>query len=272
MFDVIDRDVCPRLSEKSQTLVFTRRPILCKKESVREQSIFVADDLGANAKINEAILHTYASGALQAAALMMGQPGTEEAVAMARAYPGLRTGWHLHLNDSLPTTRGQWPWGASPARAGLSIAFSRRAGELMRREVAHQWELYRESGLPCHFINSHHHLHAHPAVFRALTEIIGPDFKGWIRLGTVRFFQPAFHLIDKSRLVDAFFLRQRKLSTWRSPDTLWGLDRTFAMRADEVRAAMSMLPEGFHEFLFHPRNLSCPDTRCLLDLRSNPMA
>jgi hypothetical protein len=105
-----------------------------------------------------------------------------------------------------------------------------------------------------------------------MVEILGPDFKGWIRLGPVRFFGPAFRFLNSSRLVDAFFQRERKLSIWPSTDTLWGLDRGFTMKAQEVRAVISTLPEGFHEFLFHPRNLSCPDTQCLLDLKSPPIA
>jgi predicted glycoside hydrolase/deacetylase ChbG (UPF0249 family) len=240
------------------------------QESMQKQVLFVADDFGMNAKINEAILHTHVSGALQAAALMMAQPGTEEAVAMSRSHPGLQVGWHLHLNDSSPATLERWPWGSSPVRAGISLALSSKARAIMRREVARQWELYRNTGLPCHFINSHHHMHAHPAVYPVLVEILGPEFQGWIRLGQLRFFQPAPQLFSQSFLLDTFFKRERKLSSWRSPDTLWGLDRLFSMKASEVQAAISALPEGFHEFLFHPRTLSCPDTKCLLDLSPRP--
>lgn len=241
------------------------------QESMQKEVIFVADDFGLNAEINQAVLHTYSSGALRAASLMMAQPGTEEAVAMARAHPGLRVGWHLHLNDSQPATQAQWPWGASPARAGLSISFSRQAANLMRREVARQWDLFQATGLPCHFINSHHHLHAHPAVYRAIVKTVGDAFDGWIRLGRVRFFNRTLPTFSTAFLVDACLRRERKLSSWRSSDTLWGLDRTFAMKAGEIRAARVNLPEGCHEFLFHPRTLSCPDTQCLLQLKPPPV-
>jgi predicted glycoside hydrolase/deacetylase ChbG (UPF0249 family) len=237
---------------------------------MKKQVVLVADDFGMNAKINEAILNAYVSGGLHAASLMMAQPGTEEAVEMAREHPNLQTGWHLHLNDSYPATLERWPWGSSPSRAGMSIGLFQSSREVMRREIARQWELFRKTGLPCHFINSHHHLHAHPAVYKTLVEVVGPDFKGWIRLGRIRFFRPAFQFFSQPRLVDAFLQRGRRLSIWRSTDTLWGLDRLFAMKADEVRAAISTLPEGFHEFLFHPRTLSCPDTQCLLQLKSLP--
>ena len=249
---------------------FTLSRTLCKKGGMKKQIVLVADDFGMGAKINEAILHAHIAGGLHAAALMMAQPGTEEAVAMARAHPRLQTGWHLHLNDSCPATLARWPWGSSPVRAGISIGLSRSSREIMRREVVRQWELFRSTGLPCHFINSHHHLHAHPAVYQALVEIVGPDFKGWIRLGRIRLFRPVFPFFSKSLLVDAYLRRERRLSIWRSTDTLWGLDRLFAMEAHEVRVAITALPEGFHEFLFHPRTLSCPDTQCLLELKSLP--
>jgi len=235
---------------------------------MKKQVILVADDFGMNSKINEAILHSHVSGGLQAAALMMAQPATDEAVAMARAHPGLQIGWHLHLNDSSPATMGQWPWGSSPTRAGVSIGLSKSSRALMRREVARQWELFQATGLTCYFINSHHHLHAHPAVWRALVEVVGPDFKGWIRSGQIRPFQPSLSFSCQAFLADTFLRRGRRLSIWLSSDTLWGLDRLFAMKAHEVRTAILTLPEGFHEFLFHPRTLSCPDTQCLLELAS----
>jgi predicted glycoside hydrolase/deacetylase ChbG (UPF0249 family) len=237
-----------------------------------KEVIFVADDLGMTPEINDAIIHAHNLGALTAAALMMAQPGTEQAIALARKNPFLRIGWHLHLNDSLPATVERWPWGKSPAAAGVAIGLSRRARELMRREVAAQWELFRRTGLDCAFINSHHHLHTHPFVHRALLETVGPEFHGWIRLGqarTLRRKQPPLAW----RLFDALLIaRPRKSSAWPSPDTLWGVDRSFQMDANEVRANLAALPDGLHEFLFHPRTRSSADTLCLLELRESPSA
>ena len=62
--------------------------------------------------------------------------------------------------------------------------------------------------------------------------------------------------------------RRRKLSVWRTTDTLWGLDRLFRMNSREIQDTVKRLPPGFHEFLFHPRSLTCPDTLCLLQLKS----
>ena len=234
-----------------------------------KELIFVADDFGMNSEINDAILHAHLSGHLTGAALMMAQPATDAAVEKARAHSSLQIGWHLHLNDSIPATTGRWPWGSSPALAGFTLGFSSKARALVRREIARQWELFQATGLECRFINSHHHLHAHPFVYRALLEVVGPQFQGWIRLGQPRAFRsPSFSPLW-SILNWTYLERRRRLSAWRATDTLWGLDRMFHMNAGEVTLALATLPDGFHEFLFHPRTRTCPDTLCLIQLKSS---
>jgi len=231
-----------------------------------KEHIFVADDFGLNSEVNDAILHTHLSGQLSGAALMMAQPGTDEAVAMARETSSLQIGWHLHLCDSLPATVVRWPWGSSPARAGFSIGFFPKSRRLVRDEVARQWALFQQTGLECRFINSHHHLHAHPFVYRTMVEVVGPQFSGWIRLGTPRApggTAPSFLWSALSRI---YLERRRRLSAWRSTDTLWGIRPR--LQAREVQQILATLPDGFHEFLFHPRTRSCPDTLCLLQLKS----
>jgi YdjC-like protein len=235
-----------------------------------KEVIFIADDLGMNAEVNDAIIHAHRSGELTGAALMMAQPATDAAVEMARANPSLQIGWHLHLNDSEPATVDAWPWGDSPLKAGLAIGLSSHARDFMRREVKRQWQLFQHTGLPCHFINSHHHLHTHPHVYQALLEAVGPAYPGWVRLGQLHPFDTHARLPIWSMLNRLYLNRRRRLSPWRTTDTLWGVDRTFKMNADEVRAAIAALPDGFHEFLFHPRSRSCPDTLCLLQLKSSP--
>lgn len=233
-----------------------------------KELIFVADDFGMNDQINDAILYAHLSGHLTAAALMMAQSATDSAVALARSHPSLQIGWHLHLNDSLPATTDRWPWGDSPARAGIRIGFSSAAArELMRREVARQWELFQATGLECRFINSHHHLHAHPFVYHALLEVVGPCFPGWIRLGCPRAIRSPGASLLWFALGWAYLERRRRLSRWRATDTLWGVRPR--LTAEEVNAIVATLPDGFHEFLFHPRTRSCSDTLCLIQLKSS---
>jgi predicted glycoside hydrolase/deacetylase ChbG (UPF0249 family) len=235
-----------------------------------KEVVFVADDLGMSAEVNDAILHAHCAGRLDGAALMMGQAGTHDAVRLARANPSLQIGWHVHLTDSQPVTTDRWPWGTSPARAGWAVGLLPSARRLMENEVARQWELFQSTGLACAFVNSHHHLHAHPFVYHAMRRVIGKTSPGWLRLGRPCFFSSRSVTEAALALGDQLFMnRRRRLSPWRTTDTLWGLDRLFRMDPREVRAALAGLPEGFHEFLFHPRTRTCPDTQCLLALKSS---
>jgi hypothetical protein len=60
---------------------------------------------------------------------------------------------------------------------------------------------------------------------------------------------------------------QRDRIPFKLSTTVWGIDRTFAMNADEIRSVIPALGDGLHEFIFHPRGLdSDADTRCLMDL------
>ncbi len=228
--------------------------------------VYIADDFGISEEANRAILHAHREGALTGTVLMMGQAATDHALELASAAPSLEVGWHLHLVDSRPLTLDAWPWGASHARAGLALGLSPRARTAVRREIEAQWTAYRGTGLPCRFANAHHHLHIHPFVRRTMLEVMGSDFDGWLRWGRLRCFDrtaPAlgFRLLDR-----ALMAPHRGRLPYRESITLWGIDRTFRMRAEEIRRVLPALGDGLHEFMFHPRSLDHQDTRCLLEL------
>lgn len=233
------------------------------------QVLFIADDFGVSSAVNAAIVRAHLHGALHGACLMLGQPGTADAIELARRHPSLQIGWHLHLNDSEPMTIPAWPWGRSPARAGLAIAVSPRGRSLVRTEIDTQWRALRDSGLECRFVNAHHHLHWHPYVRRHLVATVAADgFGGWMRWGRLSFMErdsaPLGYALIEALLQEPHRGRlPMQLST-----TLWGLDRTFCMDATKVAALLPKLGDGLHEFMFHPRPGDADaDTRCLIELR-----
>lgn len=232
--------------------------------------VFIADDFGLREEVNRAILHTHRCGALTGACLMMGQPATETAVAMAREHPSLEVGWHLHLADSRPCSRSEWPWGRSPVGAGFAIGLSARMRDLIMREIECQWEAYRETGIPCRFVSAHHHLHLHPVVLRKLTETLPSDFDGWVRWGQPRFFGLGPWKVFYQLLDALFQAPHRRRSPFRLSTTLWGIDRTFRMNAGEILRVIPTLGQGLHEFMFHPRRVEDDsDTLALLELRNH---
>lgn len=232
---------------------------------------FIADDFGLSHEVNAAILRAHREGVLTGASLMAGQPGTAEALELARATPSLEVGWHLHLCDSRPLTLPEWPWGDSPALAGLSLGTSRFTRAALRRELAAQWEVFRESGRRCAFINSHHHLHRHPLVLGVVREVVDRDFAGWLRGPNYRLFRPTNLTARVTRLAGRLLagtLRNR----WpvaRSAE-VWGIDRLHCMNAGEVAQVMNGPGIGVSEFIFHPRTpTGDADLHCLLYLRES---
>jgi predicted glycoside hydrolase/deacetylase ChbG (UPF0249 family) len=228
--------------------------------------VYIADDFGLSEESNEAIVHAHRKGALTGTVLMMGQPGTEHAVELARANPSLQIGWHLHLVDSRPCTIETWPWGASHTRAGIALGSSPGARAAARREIEAQWSAFRDTGLECRFANAHHHLHIHPFVRRSMLAVMGSEFSGWLRWGRIRCFGRAAATIGYRLLDAALMAPHRGRLPCRESATLWGIDRTFRMRAEEIRRVLPTLGAGLHEFMFHPRSLDHRDTTCLLEL------
>jgi hypothetical protein len=247
--------------------MFTPEP----KPSPKERFLFIADDFGLNAATNRAILHAHRHGALHGASLMMGQAGTAEAVAMARDNPSLKVGLHWHFNDSQPLTCAHWPWGTSPTAAGWAIGWHAKHRALALREAEAQLEAFLTTGLAAVFLNSHHHLQIHPRLWRTLWRLAERLPEAWLRLGWP-------HLFDQGAAAAFTFCGARLLGTrprhaWKGTCTagLWGLDRPFAMRPEEVRRALALdLPNG-QEFLFHPRTIDDQDTRCLIELGRAPL-
>ena len=73
----------------------------------------------------------------------------------------------------------------------------------MREEVRAQWEMFRETGLTCAFVNSHHHLHAHPFVYQVLLDVLKPSFDWLAAVGqtTILFAESRCDLDRTRRLV-----------------------------------------------------------------------
>lgn len=230
---------------------------------------FTADDLGLSSAVNQAILEAYTDGALTSAALMLGQPGSAEAIELARRLPGLEIGWHAHLCDSHPARGGRWA--RTPWQAAWQITLFPGHWARVRADLAEQWRQFQSSGLVCRFLNTHHHLHCHPWVARWLGELVGATLSGWQRGQDYRFWDPPEGV---ATVWSRAALRRRWIPgpggglNWPAADSVWGVDRLWRMQADEVDRTARQLPPGRHEFIFHPRGGAADeDLKALLALR-----
>jgi chitin disaccharide deacetylase len=158
-----------------------RARALEQRRDLRERLLIVnADDFGLSASANHAIIRAHRDGILTSASLMVNEPGFEEAVALAREHPRLGIGLHLTLlcgHSTLPPAKipglinGSGEFDYNPVRVGFKYFLRRRQlREQLRAEIVAQFEKFRATKLPLDHVDSHHHLHAHPIVFRILIE------------------------------------------------------------------------------------------------------
>jgi hopanoid biosynthesis associated protein HpnK len=153
---------------------------MARPEPGRPRRLVVnADDFGRSPGINAAVIQAHRHGILTSASLMVNEPATAEAVAMARENPRLGVGLHLTLlcgHSALAS--GQIPglvnhlqeFGDNPVGAGWRYFVSPRLRAGLQREIAAQFERFRATGLVLDHVNGHLHFHLHPAVFSILME------------------------------------------------------------------------------------------------------
>lgn len=127
-----------------------------------------ADDFGHDPAINAAVEQAHEQGILTSASLMVRSPHAGEAVRIARRQPALGLGLHLCLiAGDLPPDEGETT--ALPGSPlGLCLALARDRGALRQRidaEIRGQIRAFLDTGLRPTHLDTHRHLHIHPAVF-----------------------------------------------------------------------------------------------------------
>jgi len=154
---------------------------MASREATR-RLIVNADDFGRSHAINQAVIRAHREGILTTASLMVNEAAADEAVALARQYPGLGVGLHLALvcgRSALPPSaipnlvNTQSQFSGHPAAAGFRYFFSAGCRARLRDEIAAQFEKFRASALPLDHVNGHLHMHLHPTVFKILCDNSG---------------------------------------------------------------------------------------------------
>ena len=138
--------------------------------------IINADDYGLSRGANSGIIEAAETGVVTSASMIVNLPGFDDAVARARSLPSLSLGLHLNLTTGKPLTAahsltrrktGQfYPLPLLVARASVGRVDSRDVAQ----ECAAQIDRMVDAGVfPTH-LDSHRHVHAHPALWPAVFE------------------------------------------------------------------------------------------------------
>ncbi len=220
---------------------------------VARQVIVTADDFGAAEAVNAAVEIAHREGILTAASLMVGGAAVADAVARARAMPGLGVGLHVVLADGAPVLPvaqvsrlvgrdGRFP--AGMVWTAVKIAFDPWARAQMRAEVAAQFAAFAATGLALDHVNAHKHFHLHPMIAGA---IVAAGRRYGLR---------AIRAPREGRGMMAWWAGVLA-ARWRRGgllvnDTVVGLAVSGRFDAGAMRAALAALPAGLTEIYTHP--------------------
>jgi hopanoid biosynthesis associated protein HpnK len=217
------------------------------------------------------VIEAHRCGILTSASLMVTGDAVGEAVALAKQNPSLGVGLHVALADaraagapaelgSLVDSHGQLV--SSPVRAGFRYFFDRTLRPALRVEIAAQFALFRETGLPLDHVNGHQNIHLHPVVFGILMEQrsswTGAGFRltrdpFWLNAGLAsgRWAYRASHAMIFSLLSR---LARRRLMEAGIPVTaaVFGLLQYPSVDEHYLLRLLARLPEGDSEIYSHP--------------------
>jgi hopanoid biosynthesis associated protein HpnK len=232
--------------------------------------IVTVDDFGLSVPVNEAIERGHREGIVSAASLMVAEPGAADAVARAKANPGLGVGLHvvavagrpMLAPERIPSLVGEdGLLSADLVRTGIRYFFGSAEQRQLDAEIRAQFEAFAATGLPFDHVNAQCHYHLHPTVLRLILKIARdygsppmripdePFLQGWrashehfgARVAQALFFAPFLRLM-KARM------RARGVG---HNDHVFGFNDTGRMTERRVLGYLAHLPAGTTEMYFH---------------------
>src|SRR2546423_6863531 len=137
--------------------------------------IINADDFGISRGVNVGIIEAAEAGAVTSASLIVNLPAFADALDRAVPYPSLSIGLHLNFTVGRPLTAAAsltqrnsgefYPLHLLMARASLGLLDPRD----IARECLAQIDRMTGGGFPPTHLDSHRHVHAHPAISGTVT-------------------------------------------------------------------------------------------------------
>src|SRR5205814_8398909 len=138
--------------------------------------IINADDFGISPGVNIGIIEAVGAGAVTSASLIVNLPGSADAVSRARPFRSLSLGLHFNLTTGRPLT----PTPSLTSNTGefyaLPMLLARASLGLLEesdieRECLAQIDRMTRAGFPTTHLDSHRHVHIHPAIFSTVARV-----------------------------------------------------------------------------------------------------
>ena len=218
-----------------------------------------ADDLGLHPGINTGVLQCHRSGIVTSASISPSGVAFEEACGLLRGAPGLDVGVHLTLVGeapvsaaaSLPTLAPGGRFPAGYAALFRRLLMRRIREEEVERELAAQVARVRDAGIEVGHLDSHQHVHLHPALLPVAIRVAQR-----FRIPALRAASRAFPLTGMKPALIGLFARRGvtriRRAGLRTPDTFVGLAETGRLDEARLLRLLERLPTGTSELVCHP--------------------
>lgn len=251
--------------------------------------VIVADDFGSTREVNLAVIKAHHSGVLTSASMMAGGEAFADALETAKVYRDLSLGLHLTLCDGkavlspnlIPDLADRDGYFVkSPVKAWFRYSNPRVLPQL-EKEVDAQFRKLLDSGITPSHVDSHHHLHMHPGIFRIACRNAKKYGVEWVRLPNEPF-PLLFNSRSLSRGLMPFIewpvfkaLRRYNINTARGfglkcACRTYGLSGTGDLDMEYMEDILKYCPGNFiNEIFVHPDLSTPPGLNELKVLRSN---
>lgn len=225
----------------------------------RRRLIVNADDLGLHPGINAGVLQAHRQGIVTSASLSPNGAAFADALRLAKQAPELAVGIHLTLVGEapvddprgLPTLAADGRLPAHFTTLFRRLLLGRIRHEEIERELVAQVARAVEAGIRVSHLDSHQHVHLHPALLPIVMRVAHR-----FGIGSVRAARDVSALSGLRPALLAVFARRGaerlRAGGLRTPDTCLGLAETGALDEARLHALLLALPPGTSELVCHP--------------------
>ncbi|MEO8909437.1 MAG: ChbG/HpnK family deacetylase [Gemmatimonadaceae bacterium] len=222
--------------------------------------IINADDFGLSPGVSAGIVEAIEAGGVTSTSMIVNLDDFEDSLGRLREHGGLSVGLHFNITVGRALTRAR----SLTDRRGIFRGFSAQmlrasvglidSGELALECVA-QIDKMTEAGVVPTHIDSHRHVHMHPALFRVVAHAAALRGVPAIRVATEPLATNPWGLAPTAKKIGlraAARMVGANRARW-APDHFFGLSlqggRDFAPR---LHALIARLPSGVTEIMVHP--------------------
>jgi predicted glycoside hydrolase/deacetylase ChbG (UPF0249 family) len=229
--------------------------------------IINADDFGMSAEVNEGTKRGIQQGIITSVSVMPNMPFFDEAISFLRNYPHISVGLHFNITEGKPLILPKdarnlireddsfYHWPQLVSRVALKWVTRTE----IEKELKAQYTTLKKTGLSITHIDSHHHVHLYPSIFKVVSAFAdkegvqalrGNYFDTWnLTLGIWKKPIPTQVVVNCALLLSN--IRHKNLTHLyeinRFYDINWGHD----LRPEELLNILNNLPEGMSEFICH---------------------